>query len=142
MPRLTNSVPKLRLHRRSGRARVQLGCREFWLGPYGSDEAQQNYNRLLGLWLASGRPTHWEPESEDEGQQPQPRIISVTEIVVRYVEHLHERWPAPSGKTKEPIRLETPAFFSRQSRVIGSVAEDDAVEKAVSSAGAMAPNIR
>ena len=45
---------------------------------------------------------------------------------------------APSGRTKLVTRFETPAFFSTQSMVSGNVAEDEAVENAVSSAGAMA----
>ena len=49
---------------------------------------------------------------------------------------------APSGRTKLLVRLDTPAFFSRQSIVTGSVAEDDAVENAVSNAGDIAPNRR
>ena len=47
---------------------------------------------------------------------------------------------APSGKTKLEILLETPIFSSTHSIVIGNVAEDDAVENAVSIAGAIAGN--
>ena len=44
---------------------------------------------------------------------------------------------APKGNTNELVRLDTPAFYSTQSIVNGSVPEDDAVEKAVSRAGAI-----
>ena len=42
---------------------------------------------------------------------------------------------APRGKVKLAIFLETPARFVIQLRVTGKVAEEDAVEKAVSKAG-------
>ena len=48
---------------------------------------------------------------------------------------------APSGSTKLDILLETPTFSSTQSMVTGSVPDDDAVENAVSMAGAIAGNI-
>jgi hypothetical protein len=48
---------------------------------------------------------------------------------------------APSGKTKLEIPLETPTFFSRTLIVTGKVADEDAVEKPVSSAGDAALSI-
>ena len=44
----------------------------------------------------------------------------------------------PSGITKLQIRFDTPARFSTQSIVIGSVAEDELVENAVINAGDIA----
>ena len=45
---------------------------------------------------------------------------------------------APRGRVKLVILLDTPARFRMQSIVKGRVAEEEAVEKAVSRAGAMA----
>ena len=45
---------------------------------------------------------------------------------------------APSGKTKLVMRFETPARCSTHSIVRGNVAEDELVENAVKSAGAIA----
>ena len=44
----------------------------------------------------------------------------------------------PKGTTRLQIRLETPALFSTQSMVIGRVADEELVEKAVTSAGYIA----
>src|SRR5580693_8622050 len=44
----------------------------------------------------------------------------------------------PKGMTKLQIRFETPALFSTHSMVMGSVAEEELVEKAVISAGPIA----
>ena len=49
---------------------------------------------------------------------------------------------APNGSTKLLVRLDTPAFFSTHSSVMGSVADDDEVENAVNNAGAMALYMR
>jgi hypothetical protein len=45
---------------------------------------------------------------------------------------------APNGNTKLLVLLETPAFFSTHSNVIGNVADDELVENEVNSAGIMA----
>lgn len=42
-------------HRASGRARVLLSGRHHYLGPWGSREAQAEYDRLIGEWIAGGR---------------------------------------------------------------------------------------
>src|SRR3990167_7786886 len=44
----------------------------------------------------------------------------------------------PKGTTKLQIRFDTPALFSTQSMVMGRVAAEELVEKAVTSAGAIA----
>ena len=45
---------------------------------------------------------------------------------------------APKGKTKLETLFDTPTLSSTHSMVIGSVADDEAVEKAVHVAGAIA----
>lgn len=48
-------IPTYRLHRQSGQAVVTLNRRDFTLGPYGTPESRQRYNRLIGQWLANDR---------------------------------------------------------------------------------------
>ena len=48
-------VPSYRPHK-SGNARVTLGGRDFYLGPFGSPESRVEYERLVGEWLTAGRP--------------------------------------------------------------------------------------
>ena len=45
---------------------------------------------------------------------------------------------APNGRVKLVILFDTPALFRMQSMVKGRVADEDAVEKAVKRAGAIA----
>ncbi len=55
MPKLRNRLPKLRLHKASGRAVVTLNGQDHYLGAFGSPEAQHAYDRAISEWLARGR---------------------------------------------------------------------------------------
>src|SRR5436190_2501580 len=48
------ALPKIGRHS-SGQARVTIGGKVYYLGPYGSLEAQQAYTRLVERWEANGR---------------------------------------------------------------------------------------
>lgn len=56
MPRLTKSAPSYRKHLVSGQAIVTLQGRDHYLGRYGSAESKRAYDRIVGEWLAAGRP--------------------------------------------------------------------------------------
>jgi len=60
MPRFTDRflspTPKYREHRASGQAVVTLYGRDVYLGPYGTKASRIEYDRLIGEWLAAGRP--------------------------------------------------------------------------------------
>ncbi len=75
MPKLTNSVPKYRHHKRSGQAVVTLRGRDVYLGPYNSKGSKLEYDRVIAEWLAAGRPTKPVQESCE---------ITVTELVLAY----------------------------------------------------------
>jgi hypothetical protein len=59
MPRLSQErLPKLRRQENpngSDRAFVALDGRRFYVGPWGSPEAETEYKRLVGEWLSNGR---------------------------------------------------------------------------------------
>jgi integrase len=46
-------IPKYRLHRPSGQAVVTVGGRDVYLGKHGSRESRDEYDRVVGEWLAS-----------------------------------------------------------------------------------------
>ncbi len=56
MPRLTNSVPKYCRHKASGQAVVTIQGRDHYLGPWKSKASHLEYDRLIGEWIAAGRP--------------------------------------------------------------------------------------
>lgn len=47
MARRKGELPKIRLHKRSGLALVNVGGKRIYLGPYGSAEAQDKYNAMF-----------------------------------------------------------------------------------------------
>lgn len=55
MPRLSDSVPKYRKHRASGKAIVTLDGKDFYLGPHGTKASKLEYDRLAGEWQQNGR---------------------------------------------------------------------------------------
>ena len=57
MPRIAGaSVPKYRKHRSSGQAVCTINGKDHYLGPYGTKASKIEYDRLIGEWLAAGRP--------------------------------------------------------------------------------------
>ena len=67
-------VPSYRLHRSSGQAVVTLSGRDFYLGPHNTKASKDEYDRLVGEWLANGRrPLH--ATSED---------LLLVELCLRY----------------------------------------------------------
>ena len=75
MPHLTRSVPKYRRHKPTGQAVVTIAAKDYYLGPYGTKASKVEYDRLIGEWLAAGRPAHV--------TSPQD-AITVTELVAAY----------------------------------------------------------
>jgi len=71
---LALKTPSLRLHRPSGRAVVTLAGRDHSCGPWGSKQAQREYDRLIGEWRSSGGVV-------DVGRK---RDVTVAELVLAY----------------------------------------------------------
>ncbi len=94
MPWSKNHVPRYRLHRESGQAIVTLGARDFYLGKHGTDESRNEYDRLIGEWLANGRAIPVRAQSEDG--------ISVAELVVAYYRHA-ESYHRKNGKLTDEV---------------------------------------
>lgn len=56
MPKLSQSLPKYRKHRKSGQAIVTIGGKDFYLGPHGTKASRLQYDRIIAEWLTAGRP--------------------------------------------------------------------------------------
>lgn len=52
-------IPSYRLHRPSGLAIVTLNGQDHYLGRWGSPQSRDEYDRLIGEWLAGGRTEVW-----------------------------------------------------------------------------------
>lgn len=80
MPRPKNTVPRLYLHKPSGRVRVRIGGREVWLGKQWSPEAEEAYRRIVTDFLTAGSATT--PLSPSSGSG-----LLISELVVGYFAH-------------------------------------------------------
>ena len=49
------STPRYRHHKPSGQAVVTIDGRDFYLGTHGTKQSREDYDRLIGEWLANGR---------------------------------------------------------------------------------------
>lgn len=78
MPTLKNAVPKYRKHRASGQAVVTIAGRDHYLGPHGTKASKVEYDRLIGEWLAAGRPAREFVEANQ---------ITVVELVAQFWKH-------------------------------------------------------
>jgi len=75
VPTLKNAVPKYRKHKATGQAIIALQGRVHYLGPWNSKASKIEYDRLIGQWLAAGRPTTVEKGQTD---------LTILELAARY----------------------------------------------------------
>jgi hypothetical protein len=73
-------VPSLRHHNARGLAVVTLGGKDFYCGRFGSRASRREYDRLVGEWLAAGRPQR----------------LTMAELLVRYMEYAKGYYLPPS----------------------------------------------
>jgi integrase len=100
MPRLSHSLPAVRHHKPSGRARVRIGGKDFWLGRYGSPEAQARYDDLIARYLAAGRTAPAPPtvETPAAAVPPPPGATTVTVLVAEFWEWAEAHYRGPDGR--------------------------------------------
>ena len=83
MPRLSAATPKYRLHRASGQAVVTIAGKDHYLGPWKSKGSKVEYDRLIGEWLAAGRPT---------AEISPPSLITVRQVIAAFWQHAKEHY--------------------------------------------------
>jgi integrase len=76
MPKLLNRHPKLCHEKNSNQAVVRIDGKKIYLGRWGLPETQQNYDRVIGEWLANGR-------SLRSGQNGSPDL-TVNELLSKF----------------------------------------------------------
>src|SRR5690606_38494958 len=83
----------------SGRARVRLNGIDVYLGQWGTDEAAEEYDRVIGLWLDNGR--RWPP--------PVEAVPTVAELADRFLAHAHDYY-RKAGKPTTTVHNITTAL--------------------------------
>ena len=94
MPRRAGKVPAYSLHKASGKAVVRLEGKDHYLGPYGSPESHERYERLIAEWRAS--------HARAVAQTMQPSCpagaLTVNHVLLAYLKHAGEYYVDRSGK--------------------------------------------
>ena len=98
MPRKTGRVPSYCLHKASGRAVVRINGRDFYLGPYGSDESHAEYERLLAEWRANRNQAFALVKSLSSSVDPS---LTISEVLLRYREFAKGYYVKNGECTKE-----------------------------------------
>src|SRR4051794_2960284 len=96
MPRPT-SVPKLTLHKASGKAVVRLSGVDVYCGTFGTPEAKAVYDRAVAEWLARGRTPDPARQKGEVVGAPQPGV-SVNEVLLAFWRHAEQHYRTPDGK--------------------------------------------
>ena len=96
VPKLHHSIPSYSLHKRSGQAVVRLSGRDFYLGPFGSLESRERYDRFVAEWLANGRRP-----PEPKAKAPADDGLTIDELILRYMEFARVHYRKNDAPTKE-----------------------------------------
>ncbi len=81
--KVSQRVPKYRVHKGSGQAVVTLNGRDHYLGVHGTRESRAEYNRIVGEWLANDRQLPALAAAES---------LTVAALILRHHEHLKRRY--------------------------------------------------
>jgi len=86
------TIPGMTLHKATGQGRVRLCGKDFYLGAFGSPEATEQYNRLIGQWLMNGRSLPNQPKPRSRHTTTTEADDSEVELTVRELVRLHLAW--------------------------------------------------
>src|SRR5262245_17302076 len=99
-------VPKYRLHKTTGLAKVRLSGRDVYLGKYGTPESRARYRKVVAEWLASCRLEPAGPRDPDPKSPP-----TINELVLAYLDFAKQyyvRDGAPTGEVQNLRYAVTP----------------------------------
>lgn len=120
--RHSGALPGIRLHKPTGHARVRINGTEYWLGRYGSPEAQLKYDELVATYIASGRNS---VEAATRPPAPPPPAaalsadLTVAELALRWLRHImdtcrpNSRMLSLKGRTNDATRFCSTGHRSR-----------------------------
>lgn len=89
---MRRNQPQYRLHKPSGLAVVTLNGEDFYLGEYGSQKSEAEFDRLIAEWLANGRRT---PSWSND--------LTVNELLVAFQHHAETYYRKPDGTPSREI---------------------------------------
>ena len=90
-------LPKYCLHKASGRAFVRIGGKMYYLGRYGSSASRQEYDRIIGEFIASGRQAFHDPDE-----------ILIENLIVAFLDYTEKEYNYCSSsllRIRRPLQL-------------------------------------
>jgi integrase len=106
MPRIAGSTtPKYRKHKASGQAVVTIVGRDHYLGPWRSKASKVEYDRLIGEWLAAGRPASGLAEVNE---------LTAIELLARYWKFAEQHYRKDNEPTGELNNIRLAAKVLKQ----------------------------
>jgi integrase len=85
MPKLVYRTPSICRHKASGQAVVTLSGKDHYLGRFGTKEAERQYERFIGEWLAANRNLPPGDEADDAD-------VEVAEVTIDYLEFARDNY--------------------------------------------------
>lgn len=99
MPKLKYRVPSYRHHKASGQAVVALDGRDVYLGPYGTDESRERYQRVISEWLTNRKKA---PPNGPTGHAARnPVDLTINELFLPYWEFVQGYYRKHGQPTSE-----------------------------------------
>jgi hypothetical protein len=105
MARPRNLLPTYRRHRQSGRGIVTPAGRDhLLLGAFKSAESRRVYERMIGEWIAAGRPEAFRTTAPAAGAggDVEDEQITIEEPLARFLVHARA-YRTPSGKPTSEV---------------------------------------
>lgn len=99
MPRISGKVPAYCLHKGSGRAVVRIAGRDHYLGPYGSPESHEAYERKIAEWRVRD-PSKTAPTAGSLSQASTTEL-TVNQLLLRYKAYAESYYVRNGRPTKE-----------------------------------------
>jgi hypothetical protein len=75
-------------HASTGHARVHVNGKTYWLGPYGSPEAQVKYDALVAAYIATGRKSVETAVARPATPPPPAPDLTIAELSLAYLRHV------------------------------------------------------
>lgn len=92
MPRPRSLKPAYFNHKASGRAYVSLDGKPVYLGDHGTQASRDEYDRVIGEWIARGRATPATQRSDGT-----PTGFSIPQLIAAFLKHAQACYPAREG---------------------------------------------
>src|SRR4051812_42075222 len=78
MPRPKSLKPGYTLHKPSGRAYVRIDGKCIYLGTHGTQASRDEYDRVIGEWIARGRQTAAPPDEFAVAATPVAELVNAS----------------------------------------------------------------